>query len=176
MGISRRLDFNLNQQSFEPIEYLDSGGLPIGFRGAAVLHGGTDLGELYQAAADGRVYNTETGLTDNLVGISVLGLTKRYSLQGYVGMAHSLYLRLEAVTADTVTVTVTGGGSEYGEIEREYSVNVAGTNDLEIRVRLHREILGRWLQVRFSGSVSNRPAVREAILRYLPVRSGRVSA
>ena len=133
------------------------------------------LGELYQAADDGRVYNTETGLTDNTVAIQPLGLTKRYSFGGYLGMPHTLFVRLEAVTADTLTCKVLCGGSEYGEIQREYSINLAGSNDLEIKVRLHRELLGRWVSIEFSGSVSNRPAIREVVLRWIPIRSARVS-
>ena len=162
------LDYNVSQDAWEPRSH---GALT--WRAASVRFGITDGYELYQVDANGNVYQIETGSTDAGAAIAITSATKRFNLGAVSRMAY-LYLRLEGVT-DSVTVTVTCGGSEYGELSQVYSISLSGSNDIELRQRLHRSLLGRWVQIQLSGSVSNRPAIREMVLTYVPVRSGRVS-
>jgi hypothetical protein len=169
-----RLDFNISQDAWEPVSYRDSDGEMLSWHAATVLPGGTDIFELYQAAGDGNVYQAERGDDDANVAISLTATSKRVSL-GMVSLLHTLFLRAEAAT-DTISVQVTAGGAEYGEVSHTYERSLAGDGDKEIKVRLHRDLMGRWVEVSLGGDVSNRPSVREMRVRHVPVREGRFSA
>jgi hypothetical protein len=162
------------QSAFERAEYLDADGAPLQWHAATVLPGFADLHELYQAADDGNVYYAENGNDDNGVAIALTGASKRVAL-GAVCLLHTLFVRAEAVN-DTVTLTVGTFGSEYSDVSHTYSVDLSGAGDKETKVRLHRDLLGRFAQVTVGGSVSNRPSIRELRLRFIPIREGRYSA
>jgi hypothetical protein len=167
-----RLDFNSENSAWEPTVYYTTGGAKIAWRQAVVLDGGSDARELYQAATDGNIYQAESGSTDNSVPIKIRFSTKKFGLQGWVGLAHTFFARLTGVT-DTVTLTVTGGGSGYGTVTSTKTLTLTGTGDTEIYQRLSRTLFGRWLQVTITGDVSNRPAFRDLVVRWLPWRSTR---
>lgn len=169
-----RLDYNLGQNAWEPVSVVDADGDAVAFRAASVRIGGSDAFELYAASSDGNVYEMETGDDDDGVAIDISLTTKRFDCGGYIGMLHTLFLRLEGVDDDG-ELTVTAGGSEYGEVSQTYTLDFDATGDKEIKVRLHRTLLGRWFSLSVTGSVSNRPALREARLLWQPFRAGRVS-
>lgn len=174
---TQRLDFNVSQGpdgAWEPVEYRDSDDALLQWHAACVLPGGSDVFELFQAANDGNVYQAETGNDDNNVAIRLLSTSKRVAF-GYVSLAHTLFLRAEAAT-DTIEVTVTTGGAEYGETSHTYERSLAGSGDKEIKIRLHRDLVGRWIEVSLGGDVSNRPSIREMRVRHVPIREGRFSA
>jgi hypothetical protein len=161
--------------AFEGRSYLDADGNLLAWRAASVRDGGSDANEVYQVDSDGNIFLVEDGDDDDGNAVALAATTKRYQLDG-ISMLHDLYVRLEAVSADTLTLSVSAGGSEYGTITQEYEVDASGAGDKEVRVRLHRELLGTWAQITLGGDVSNRPEVREMTLRFIPFRGGRVSA
>jgi hypothetical protein len=173
------LDFNADQGpegAWEPVRHEDADGADIAFRGAAVRFGGSDTGALYHVDTAGTIYHAEVGDTDDGEAVPFLAATKFFDLGG-VGMAHSCYLRLQSV-ADTATLTVRCKGSEYGDLTQAYTVDLEDTegDEKEARVRLHRELLGRYMQLELSGDFEHRPEIRDWTFLYIPVRSGRVSA
>ena len=172
-----RLDYLIEQDAFEPVAYYTSTGDLINWQAANIRDGGSDISELFQASPDGNIFKAETGLTDYGVAIKIRFLTKKFPL-GAIGLLQQVFVRLAAVT-DSITVTINTGGSEYGEVSKSYTINLANpenTNtDKEIKVKLERELLGRWAQVQITGDVNNRPAIREMILWYIPHRVARVS-
>jgi hypothetical protein len=169
-----RLDWNADNEAWERSTYRNSAGTLLAFRGASVRDAGSDVYELYQVDTAGNVYLAESGSTDNSVAITVGLSTKKFPL-GYNSLAHSCYLRGAAAT-DSVTLVINSGGSEYGDVTHSYTESLAGTGDVEVKQRLHRDLKGRWVQAQISGSVSNRPAIREIDLEVVPFRSGRESA
>lgn len=171
---TERLDWNADNEAWERSTYRNSAGTKLAFRGASVRDAGSDVYELYQVDTAGIVYQAETGSTDNSVAITVALSTKKFPL-GYTSRATECYLRGAAAT-DSLTLTVATGGSEYGDVSHSYAESLAGTGDLEIKQRLHRDLKGRWVQAQISGSVSNRPAIREIDLEVVPIRLGRESA
>jgi hypothetical protein len=175
IGNNAILQFVVDQEAFEEDRYEDADGVTRAWAHASVRDGGSDLHELYQVDSAGNIFATEVGTEDEEEPIPISATTKRYALDG-ISMLHDLYVRLEAVTADTLSFEVRAGGSEYGEIAYDYEVDCSGSGDLERRIRLHRELLGVWASVTLTGSVSNRPEVRELTLRYVPFRGGRASA
>lgn len=170
------LDYNVDMGpggAWEPRDHRDSGAL-ISWQAAVVRDGSSDGHELYQAAVGGNIFQAETGSDDNGGTIHYRFATKKFGL-GAVVEVNSVWLRLAPVT-DSVTVTVRAGGSEYGDQERSYTLSFDGTAaDQEFHIRCHPALYGRWCQVEVSGDVSARPEVRELEVRYLPVRTGRVS-
>lgn len=170
-----RLDFNVTQNGWEPVRYLDSDGDAIAWHAAAVRHGSGDVHEIYQAGGDGNVYQVETGDDDNGEPIVLLARSKRVALGGWVGLLHTLFVRGEAVD-DTITLQVTAGGAEYGEVSHTYTIDLDGSGDNEVKQRLHRDLVGRWVEVEIGGDVSNRPSIREMRVIWIPVRMGRYSA
>lgn len=167
------LDYCVPQQAWEGRGHRDAAGNLIIWHVTAVRDGGAEPHALYQAASSGVIYQAEVGDDDADVAIDTLGVTKRYDL-GVVARVHSVYLRLEAA-ADDLTILARVGGSEYGVRERSYTVSLAGTADEERRIRIHRDMVGRWLQLELSGSMSARPAVRELTARVIAIRSGRLT-
>lgn len=167
-----RLDFNLDHQGgvWEPTVYYDSGGTAYGWRHAMVLDGGADARELYQIDTLGVTYQAETGLTDAGAPIRIRFSTKKFPLD-VIAMLHTFFLRLSAVT-DSVTVTVTTGGTEYAQTSHSFTLSLAGSNERQLKKRLLRTLLGRWVQISVTGSVVNRPAIREMEVRWLTHRVG----
>lgn len=171
---TQRLDFAVDQNAWEPTVYYAGGGTAIAWRQSSVRAGGTDVSELYQCATDGNIYQAETGLTDDGVAIKIRAKTKRFPI-GAIGLLQQCFIRLAAVT-DSLTLTVYSGGSEYGDITKNYTIDLSGSGDKEIKARLERDLQGRWCQIQLSGDVSNRPAIREIMLWYYIHRLSRASA
>lgn len=167
-----RLDYMIENGAWEPVVYYNSGGTALAWRGAVALDGATDVRELYQVSTTGAVEQAETGLTDDGVAIKIRLATKKFYLDGYTALMHTFFLRLSAVT-DALTLTVTTGGSEYGDMSSSYTLTTTGSGDLEIYRRLLRTLKGRWVKIGISGDVSNRPAIRDMIVRLLPLRGSR---
>jgi hypothetical protein len=163
-----RLDFNADaseQGVWEPVRYQNSGGTVLGFSVPAVRDGGSDNYELYHASAAGLIYQTETGNTDDGSAIAVSATSKKFALR-VVARLTRIWLRLTGVN-DSLTVSVTTSGSEYGTVSRSYPLSLAGTGELEIPKRVHRDLRGRYVQVSLSGNVSNRPALREIVVHFI---------
>jgi hypothetical protein len=133
----------------------------------------TDVHELFRVNTLGAVYQVDTTTEDDGEAIRITAKTKRINLNG-LGLLKRLYLRFEAAT-DSVTVTVTAGGGEYGEATQSSTISLAGSEDTEAMVPLLRTLKGTWAEIQFTGSVSNRPAIRELVLFYVQIRPGRVS-
>lgn len=171
---AERLDYNVDADVWESTVVRDGDDVPLVWAAAAVRHAGTDVNELFQADSEGNIYEMETGSTDNAVAITIRARTKKIPL-GAVCMLHALYLRLEAVT-DSATISVSTGGSEFGDVTKEYSVSFSGDGEKEIEIELERDLLGRWAQVMIEGEMSNRPAIREMVLWVIPDYYGRISA
>jgi hypothetical protein len=170
---TERLDYNVDQDAFEPVVYYTAGGARIAWQASSVRAGGTDVSDLYQASSAGDLFQAETGLTDNAAAIRIRAATKRFPL-GAIGLLQQAFVRLAAVT-DTIDLIVRVGGSEYGDVTKTYSITLTGSGDKEIKVRLERDLQGRWAQLELNGSVSNRPAIREMTLWWIVHRMGRVS-
>jgi hypothetical protein len=174
-GNTQRLDFNIRRSAWEPVVYNDSNGSALAYQAAAVRGGAVDTPDLYQADSTGRIDQAEVGSTDRNNPIQIKLLTNRIPMKrihpywtGWVESAyiHNLMIRLSGVT-DTVTCTLTTGGGEYGTTSFSYLTNLAGTGDLELPLRADRSLKGRWMQLQISGGVSNRPAFRDLVLKYI---------
>jgi len=193
---TQRLDYDFDSDAWEPVVYYDDDGDPLGFGAAVVRDGGGDVRDLYQMDTSGNVWQAETGLLDGTVPIQLRAKTKRYPLAifsrypsgalgdvapgssrhvllGQVTMLMQLFVRYEGIT-DSISITVRVGGSEYGETSHTYTLDMSGTGDQDKKFRLHRDLYGRWAQITLTGSVSNRPSIRECIVWGMPVRSGSV--
>lgn len=179
-----RLDYNIERQAWEPVVYRDSGGNPIGFSAAVVRAGNVDSPDLYAADGAGNVVQTEVGNLDSGVPITVRLATQKIPLVQshpywtrflYNSLVHHLLIRLSSVS-DMATVQLQTGGSEYLSTTQSYTIDLSGSGDKEIKVRAHRTLVGRWLQITITGSFSNRPAFRDLTFFYVPWRSGKISA
>jgi hypothetical protein len=178
-----QLQYNRDRDAFEPVVYYDAGGNPIATQAAAVRAGNVDSPDLYQADSMGNVVQTESGLLDGTAPVKVRLSTWKIPLrlvhpywQAFVAtsLVHSALIRLAPV-ADTAVATLVVGGGEYPVTTHSYTLNLNGSVDHEIKVRAHRDLSGRWLQVTITGDFSNRPAFRDLSLFYLPWRVGRIS-
>lgn len=158
------VDLGQGNGAWERSTYRNAGGTKLAYAGASVRGSGTDVYDLYQITTTGSVMQTETGSDDAGVAITIAVETKRYDAEG-IGCAHSVYVNAPAAT-DALTLTVTGSGSEYGERSRSYTLDISGSNDVEARQRLHRDIFGKWLQLRIDGTVSNRPSIDNLRLKW----------
>lgn len=163
-----RLDFNADSGEagvWEPVRYQNGAGTVLGFSVPAVRDGGSDNYELYHASAAGLMYQTETGSADDGSAIAVSATSKKFSV-GVVARLTRLWARLTGVS-DSLTFQVVTSGSEYGTVTRSYTISLSGTGEVELPRRLHRDLRGRYVQVTLSGSVSNRPALRELALHFI---------
>jgi hypothetical protein len=170
-----RLDWNADQQAFEPCVWYDSSGTRLAWRGGAVRDSGSDTHDFYQVTTTGLVFQSDTGSTDNSVAIKIRMKTKKFRL-GYTSLVRYVYTRLAAVT-DSVTLSVASGGSEYGDTtSTSTTLTLTGSGDKEIKSHIDRTVKGRWVQLTISGDVSNRPAFRDLEIHYIPIRAGRTSS
>jgi hypothetical protein len=171
LGVTSRLDYNVTQNAWEDTFWEASNGAVHGWQTARVYDGGTDANELLMVNGRGYLYQSDFATADDGVPIAVNWKTKRFDLGG-LGEMREVYVRLEGVT-DTLTLTVTTGGSDFGEVTRSYTVNLAGSGDVEVRVFVERDLKGRWAQLAFSGDVSSRPAVRDIRFWFRPLDARR---
>jgi hypothetical protein len=161
------------QGAWEVFVANDVRGVGLEWQAGVVRNGGSDARELFLADSNGDIYQFEVDVDDDEgAAVEILFTSKKFDMGG-VGMVQSVYTRLDPVD-DEVALTVSVGGSEYGEGSRDYTLDLSAASG-EIRTRTHRNLIGRWVQVSYAGQVSHRPAIREVIIRYLPWRSGRVS-
>jgi hypothetical protein len=177
------LDYNALADAWEPRDYYDSGGTKLAWAAATVLQGKADARELYALQrANGQIFRLEhpTATADNTVAIRPRCKTRKFPLTGdptVVGQADWYFFRAGAAS-DSLTLTVTTGGSEYPEYATSYSPSsFAGTGDQERRGRLDwTQHKGTWIDFDFSGEVDN--ALKPAELHWWasPIRKGRVSA
>lgn len=169
-----RLDFNQALDAWESATYYDDSAVKRGWAAASVRGAFSDTSELYAVSTQGTVYHLETGNDDAGIAIRVSYSSRRFPT-GAIGLAHTAFARAEAAD-DTFSLVVLAGGSEYGDTTHTYSLPFNATVDEEQKQRLHRDLLGRWLQASVSGSVSNRPALHELRLLYVHQRAERKSA
>jgi hypothetical protein len=171
------LEYNIQRQAWERVVRYDSGGNAIGYQTAAVRAGNLDSPDLYAVDTMGRVIQTETGSLDDTVPIKVRLQTPKIAMRSGAldtSLLHTILLRLAAVT-DTLTVAVAAGGSEYGDQSETYTADLSGSGDHEIKLRCgERTLMGKWIQLTISGSVSNRPALRVISLAWVPWHQRRV--
>ncbi len=167
------LEFNVEGRAWEPCSFRTSLGAKIAWRGASVRTGGSDVYDLYQVDTTGRIFQRETGLLDESVAIAVRFQSKKFPFD-YIDLLHTFFLRLAAVT-DSITLTTSVGGSEYGDLSQSYTLSLSGSGDLEVKQRLHLTLVGEHGQILITGSVSNRPAIREMDLLHQPRRARRAS-
>ena len=171
------LDFNidaaLGSGAWEPRSHVDALGAAIAWQAAAVRLGGTDEPRLYQAASNGMIFQVETADDDDAgVAMSLSYTTKQFDMEA-VCLVKEVYVRFDPVD-DSGTLTVMTSGSEYGEVSRSYPIDF-NTASGEVRVKVHRNLIGRWLQMQISGNFSNRPAPHDWTVSFISIRSGRVS-
>lgn len=171
---TKRLDYNLILDAWEPTVYYDSGGTAIAFACGEVWRGVGDNYEMISALSTGAtIYQHETGSTDAGEVIRVRWKTKRFRI-GLVSKLESFYMRGTGAS-DTVAVAVVVGGSQYGNVTNNLtSLSLSGSGDVETRKRIPFNAKGRWADLLLTGSVSNRPAVREYTVTYTPIRGGRI--
>lgn len=172
-----RLDYNVDQAggAWEPVRYCDGSMNDIPWRASSVRQGGTDVSEMYTAADNGKIYHVEIGNDDDGMAIEITAKTKRHSFEIGTALVQQVFLRFAAVASDTLTLGVRVGGSEYGEVFRTYTFDLMGTGDKEIKVRTERDLQGHWIQLELSGTVLNRPAIRDIVTYFIQHRMGRVS-
>ena len=171
-----RLDYNTSANVWEPNDWYSLAGTVLSWGIANVRFGGsniTDVAELFAGASNSVLYKMNTGDTDAGAAIRVRLATKDIDLEA-VSLLKEWYLYLDAV-ADTMTLVVLCTESEYGEPSQSYSIDLAGSVQLEIRRRLHRHLHGRQVRFTLTGSVSHRPAFRGMRLRYLPIREQQIT-
>lgn len=171
---TKRLDYNLTTDAWEPTIYYDSGAAAIAFSCGEVWRGASDNNELMGVLTTGAtIYQHETGLTDAGQVIRVRWKTKRWRLP-MVCRLTSLFLRGAAVT-DTAAIAVTTGGSQYGDVTNNLtSISLSGSGDKENRKAIPFNQKGRWVDFLTTGSFSNRATLRELVGNYEPIRDERV--
>lgn len=176
LGCLSRVDYNLAQDAWEPVQHLESNGDAVAWNAARSWDRGSDLNELVATSYRGRLdeLEIESAETDSGVPITFLAKTKRAPL-GMVAQCHEVYVRLAAVT-DELTLTVRMGGSDYADTSGTYTIDTSGSGDLELRIPVERTVKGRWIELTLSGSVSNRPAVREMVAYVKPIRERKSAA
>jgi len=171
---THRLSFNISSGgAWEEDRRYNAASALHGWRGASVRNESTDVHELYVVNTLGAIYQQEVGTTDDGQPIRLVATTKRLNLNG-LALIKNVFVRLEAVT-DEVVLTVTAGGSEYGENSYEVTLDTSGADDLELKIPIIRTVKGRWISLEFTGSTINSPAIREIVVESVMVRTGRVS-
>lgn len=172
---SKRMDYNIVQDAWEPVVYYDSGAAAIPFATGTIFDVSTDVGEILALhATSGVAYQLETGATDAGEVIRIRAKTRKFSLGGAVSLIRSFWLRLTAVT-DSLSVSVLTGGSQYGDVTNAYNgLSVSGSGDVEVKQRVAFDQKGRWAQFTLTGNLSNRASLRELGVWFSRIRSGKV--
>lgn len=181
---TQRLDYNIDNEAWEPVVYYDVNANPIALQAAAVQVGLTDTNVFLQADTVGNVWQAETGSMDGSAGIKITFATPKIPLfrthqwwQRFVdtSLVQQIVFRNPSAS-DTVTLQASTGGGEYPDVSHSYSLSLASTSaDVEVKQRLDRDLLGRWCQFTITGTVVNRPAFRTVAFAYIPLRPLRVS-
>lgn len=185
-----RLDYSIVRDVWERVVYYQDnnadgvGDTAIAFPVMAVRDGPGDNGALYGASSAGTIYRFDDPARDTdevtaagTTKIKVQARTKRYSFGGPVSRLVEIFYRLAGVaSSDTWTLTITTGGSEYGEISASYVQDVAGSGDLEVNELANHDQQGRWIQFELNGDVAKRPMLRDLSWRALALRDRRVLA
>lgn len=171
-GNTHRLDYNITQNAWEESSWKDSAGITHGWQAARVFDGSTDTNALYQMNWRGQMFQSDFSGTndDNGVAISFLLKTKRFDLGG-IGELREVYIRYTSSASDTVTLTVTTGGSDYGVVSKSYTLTLNSSTDDELRQYVERELRGRWVEFTISGDVKGAPKIREIEFIWHPVRT-----
>ena len=171
------LRYNFLGDEWEP--YVFNTGADLAWANAVVFDGGNDDQEFLAAhVSSGNAYFLEEGASDNGTAITFSAKTKRQSLPGHpVFRVERVWLRGDAA-ADTLTVTVKVGGSEYGDQSAAYAgIDFTGTGDKEkLKRTAFRTLVGRWVEVTLSGSSDDSLALREVVVDVSLVRPGRLTA
>jgi len=171
---TKALRYTVGDETWEPYAY----GVP--FATALVWDGPSDVREIYAAhPSSGNAYRLEvpSQVTDAGTAISTSVKSKRFRFPGNViGQVERIWIRGLAAS-DTVSVTVTVGGSEYGQVEATYSsLSFSGSNDKELVKRTaYGTLAGRWVQITLASSASNGVAPREVGIDYTVRRLGRLT-
>lgn len=181
---TQRLDFLADETVWEPQQYKDSNGVAVGFGPMAVRDGAGDAYDLYQMSGNGIIYQTEVGNTDDGAPIGIAATTKKFALgmlsfyfeRNPICIPTKFWLRLLAGAADSVTLSITCSGSEYGPITHAYPLDLSGAGEKEVYQRLDRDFRGRYIQFSIAGNVLNRPAIREMSAWYILHRLERHNA
>ena len=170
LGCVQQIDYNISQNAWEPVKHFDGNGLTKAWNAADVWDGGSDDNELIAIDYRGRLQAMDVSAltTDSGEPIRISITTKKQPL-GYCCELREIYLRLAGVS-DTVTVTPTLGGTDYGDTTASYSVSLAGSGDTEVRIPCERHLKGKWLQIAVTGSVSSGPSIREIVAFVRPIR------
>lgn len=183
-GNTQRLDYNIQRDAWEPCSYNDSNGAAIAYQAAAVRGGNVDSPDLYQADGTGKIDQMEVGSLDRNQPIAISLLTQKIGIRrlhpywtGWLesGYPYDVEFFLPSGVTDTVTAQISTGGAEYGVNAFSYSVSLAGSGDTSLKLRADRSLKGRWMQLQVSGSVSNRPAFRDILIRYILDRLTRIT-
>lgn len=108
--------------------------------------------------------------------VTVLAQTKRFGGENEQLIELPYAVRVKGPSAaDTVTLGVTAGGSEYGTVTRSYDLSLSGdATEKQNYRRLHRDLKGCWHQFQLSGNFYTRPVLRILAWTSQPIRVARV--
>lgn len=166
------LELNSDTGAWEPQIYESGGGTLRPWSFAMVQTVGNDLRGFYAThPTDGTIYllDDPDTLTDASTPIRARYTTKKLWL-GPISTVERYYFTLPQGVTDTVSVTVTTGGSEYGETSQTYTHSLAGAASVELHQRCHFNLQGRWVKFAVTGAFSNRPAPSALRVEYIPFR------
>lgn len=185
------LDFNVladeGRGAWEPVIY--NTGSDLAFASALVWNGPGDNREIYAAAlSTGIGYRLESGDTDVATAIVFRATSAKMPFpEGFLACLDHAWLYATPAGNDTLSVRVRCGASEYrdtsayaatdGDPYQDWteSLTDGDTSELEFYQRLNFYALkGRWVQVRLSGSLSNRPSISSVALEWRPIRKTRL--
>lgn len=173
---TRRLLYNVTADSWvRDVVYASS--TALAWRTGHVLDGPGDTREMFvvQEGTSGNIWRWDTPATllDNGEAIAVRFVTPDLHFDGdLVGRVEKLWLYGED-TADTFTVQIFLDGSEYGAVNASYAS--LGANVETAQRTAFRTLVGRYVHLLLTGSVSVRPGVRSLRLDWGVIRRGRLT-
>lgn len=179
------LDYDIQRDAWEPCIY----GSSAPWATAMVQDGPGDAREMVAAhPTSGQAYYLETGLTDAGSAITVRAVSTRFGFSGLIVRAEKARVHVAPTGADTLALRVRMGGSEYrnatdfvstdGDPVADWNETLADTDtsEAELYQRLNFwRLKGTTLQVRVSGTVSNRPGPRDISVDWSAVRRARLT-
>jgi hypothetical protein len=179
------LDYDLQAECWESCIY----GSSAPWATAMVQDGPGDAREMAAAhPTSGEAYFLESGLTDAGSAITVRAQSAKFGFGGMVVRAEKARLHVAPTGADTLSLRVRMGGSEYrnttdfagtdGDPVQDWNETLADvdTSEAELYQRLNLwRLKGETMQVRISGTVSNRPAPRDFTIDWSAVRRARLT-